>query len=170
MDIDPPLRRVHEQLQASAALGDDSARQAAQMLSVSLDPALRLAIQDVLAQLAADISAEIAPGRIDLALRGSSLDVQVVTPPMPTDPEPEPEPVADPEPEGPSTRVTFRPPQQLKDRLEQEASAEGLSLNAYLVRALSQHLDGLRAGADPRGRRPQSWGTSRSGRTSGWFI
>lgn len=168
MDFDQPLRRVHEQLQASAALGDDSARQAAQMLSVSLDPALRLAIQDVLAQLAADISAEIAPGRIDLALRGSSLDVQVVPPPVSADPEPEP--VADPEPEGPSTRVTFRPPQQLKDRLERAASAEGSSLNAYLVRALSQHLDGPRAGADPRGRRPQSWGSSRSGRTSGWFI
>lgn len=168
MDIDPPLRRVHEQLLASAALGDDSARQAAQMLSVSLVPALRLAIQDVLAQLAADISAEIAPGRIDLALRGSSLDVQVVPPPMPTDPAPEP--AGEPEPEGPSTRVTFRPPQQLKDRLEAAASAEGQSLNAYLVRALSQHLDGARSDGDPRRRGAQSWSSTRSGRTSGWFI
>jgi hypothetical protein len=169
MDLRTLTRSVQEQLAASAAVGDDSTQRAAHLLSLSLEPALRIALQDAIAQVAAEVSAGIAPGRVELALRGGELDVQVVPPAAPSAPPAPPAPpvdAEDPSGDASAARVTFRPPQQLKARLEQSAAEQGLSLNAYLVRALNAHLDGAAAG-------PQSFTSTSfhgSGRTSGWFI
>lgn len=169
MELGAVTRTVHEQLAAAAAMGDEHTQHAAQLLSISLDPALRLALQDAMSQVAGEISAQLAPGRVDLALVGGEVEVRVVPPPPATeDSAPSaPQPVADAA-EGQSedtaaTRVSFRPPQHLKTRLDQAAAAEGLSLNAYLVRVLGAHLDA----PAPEPPRP---GTSGTGRTSGWFI
>lgn len=203
MDLRHASRTVHEQLAASAAVGDEDVRRAAGLLAVTVEPAVRLAMQDLIGALAAEISREIAPGRVDIGLRGSEVEVRVVPPAPPSaavppggfgaapggfapppagaaapgfPPPPEgavppvpPAPPAPPEGEddGSTTRVSFRPPQHLKARLEDAANREGLSLNAYLVRALTAHLDGAAqqsypatGSQDPRG----------AGRTSGWFI
>lgn len=175
MDLRPATRSVQEQLAASAALGDDATQRAAQLLTVSLEPALRLALQDVVAQVAAEVSAGIAPGRVELGLRGGEVDVHVVPPSAPAQPEASfaPRPPAPPIPPAPSegeepadasaARVTFRPPHALKARLEQAAAEESLSLNAYLVRVLRTHLDSAGRSGSPS----SPFG---SGRTSGWFI
>lgn len=60
-----------------------------------------------------------------------------------------------------TARITFRPPQQLKARLDRAAAEESLSLNTYLVRALTAHLDQPAPTAAP---------THGAGRTSGWFL
>lgn len=172
MDLRPLTRSVQEQLAASAAVGDESTQRAAQLLSVSLEPALRIMLQDALSQVAADVSAEIAPGRVELALRGGEVDVQVVPPSAPSAAPPPAPPAppapSDPEEEGPgdasAARVTFRPPQQLKAHLERAAAEQSLSLNAYLVRALRAHLEDVPA----PGRRSTPFPST--GRTSGWFI
>ncbi|MGP9846141.1 hypothetical protein [Brachybacterium sp. 107] len=175
MDLRTLTRTVQEQLAASAAIGDDSTRRAAHLLSVSLEPALRLALQDAVSQVAADVSAGIAPGRVELALRGERLEVEVVPPAMPLPPSAPPAPPAPPAPaaddpsgepgaDGGAARVTFRPPQQLKARLEDAAAQQQLSLNAFLIRALTSHLDGADRASDP------SSPYSRTGRTSGWFL
>lgn len=173
MDLRTLTRSVQEQLAASAAVGDDSTQRAAQLLSISLEPALRLALQDAITQVAAEVSADLAPGRVDLALIGGELEVRVVPPapasaqvppPAPEAPPAPPAPAAEGDPDSPASRVTFRPPQQLKSRLERAAADEALSLNTYLVRALTAHLDGA-SRADVSGAP-----FTRSGRTSGWFI
>ncbi|MEE1650091.1 histidine kinase [Brachybacterium sp. J144] len=170
MELRALTRTVQDQLTAAAAVGDEPTRRAAELLAVSVEPALRLALQDALSQLAGEISAEIAPGRVDLALRGGELEVQVHAPeppsaPVPPVPPPPPVPPAPPEADGATARVAFRPPQHLKDRLEQAAAAEGLSLNTFLVRALTAHLDGGGSSGTtgPSVRRSH-------GRTSGWFL
>ena len=43
--------------------------------------------------------------------------------------------------EGGTTRVNLRPPARLKARTEEAASREGLSVNAWLVRAVSAAVD-----------------------------
>lgn len=163
MDLRPLTRSVQEQLAASAAVGDDPARQAASMLSLALEPALRLALQDAVAQVAAEISAELAPGRVELGLAGAELSVRVV-PPAGAEPSMS-QPPAPPEPEDPAdagtARITFRPPQSLKARLDRAAAEESLSLNTYLVRALTAHLDQPAPTAVP---------AHGAGRTSGWFL
>lgn len=196
MDVRDLSRSVHDQLAAAAAVGDESTRRAAQLLGVAVDPAVRLALQDAISQVAAEVSAGIAPSRVDLALHGTDLEVRVVPPvedsssqgggagsipgtgalPGPGSvPEADAAPgpgssderaaAADPEADGTAARVSFRPPQHLKDRLEKAAAEEGLSMNAYLVRVLGAHLDGTCPGAErPAAAHP------RSGRVSGWFI
>lgn len=163
MDLRPLTRSVQEQLAASAAVGDEPARQAASMLSLALEPALRLALQDAVAQVAAEISAELAPGRVELGLAGAELSVRVV-PPAGAEPSMS-QPPAPPEPEDPAdagtARITFRPPQSLKARLDRAAAEESLSLNTYLVRALTAHLDQPAPTAAP---------AHGAGRTSGWFL
>lgn len=177
MDLRTLTRSVQEQLAASAALGDDATRRAAQLLSVSLEPALRIALQDAVTQVASEVSAGIAPGRVELALRGGEVDVQVIppatatspptppAPPVPPVPPQRPSEPEDPAVDGSAARVTFRPPQQLKLRLEQAAAEQELSLNAYLVRALRTHLDGA-CGQHSSTSTPSHG----SGRTRGWFL
>ncbi|MGP9538189.1 hypothetical protein ACT3SP_09255 [Brachybacterium sp. AOP43-C2-M15] len=191
MDLRSLTRSVQEQLAAGAAVGDESTRRAAQLLSVSLEPALRLALQEAVGQVAAEVSADLAPGRVDLALVGGELTVQVVPPPTAPAPAAAPAPPAvptsataptsasapqpPPAPAGPApeeeqaeagtARVTFRPPQPLKARLERAAAEEALSLNTYLVRALSAHLDQPAPAPSPA---PSS--VHGAGRTSGWFL
>ena len=56
--------------------------------------------------------------------------------------------------EGTLARINLRLPDHLKARVETAAAGEGLSINAWLVRAVSAGLD--RAAAPQRpGRRPQ---------------
>jgi hypothetical protein len=179
MELGAVTRTVHEQLAAAAAMGDEHTQRAAQLLSISLDPALRLALQGAMSQVAGEISAQLAPGRVDLALVGGEVEVRVVPPPPTTEgsapsappssvaqsgaSQPTDDPAEAQSEDSSTTRVSFRPPQHLKTRLDQAAAAEGLSLNAYLVRVLGAHLDA----PAPEPPRP---GPSGTGRTSGWFI
>jgi hypothetical protein len=186
MDLRTVTRSVQEQLAASAALGDEPTRRAAELLSLSLEPALRLALQEAVGQVAAEVSAELAPGRVELGLAGPELTVRVVppagsdpsapsfpqgssaphfpvappSPPAPSAPPAEAAPAEDPAEAG-TARITFRPPQQLKTRLDRAAAEESLSLNTYLVRALTAHLDQQGTTAAP---------LRDTGRTSGWFL
>ena len=55
------------------------------------------------------------------------------------------------------SRINLRLPDGLKARVEEAAEREGLSVNAWLVRAASATLD----------RGPDTWHTERRGRRSG---
>jgi hypothetical protein len=100
-----------------------------------------------------EITRELAPGSVDVRLRGLDPDF-VVTPP-PTDGGAPAEPAAPVEPfkapadgdEGGTARVNLRLPAHLKARAEEAATREGLSVNAWLVRAVSAAVDG---GTRPR--------------------
>jgi hypothetical protein len=59
-------------------------------------------------------------------------------------------------------RISFRPPDHLKARIEDAAEREGLSVNAFLVRTLTGALD---PGGAPSPR-TDSQGASR---VEGWF-
>src|SRR5439155_23506812 len=104
-----------------------------------------------------EITREPAPGSVDVRLRGLDPDFVVTLPPREDAYQErggyaEPSaPVAAPAPadgdEGGTARVNLRLPAHLKARAEEAASREGLSLNAWLVRAVSASVDG---GARPR--------------------
>lgn len=56
------------------------------------------------------------------------------------------------------SRISFRLPESLKARIEAAAAADGLSVNAWLVRAVSQTLDGPAPGVSIRvGRHVSGW-------------
>jgi hypothetical protein len=168
MDLARYVENIHDQLTIAAAAGGEEARALAERLVAPLDAALRLALQDALAAAAEEITTELAPGSVEVRLRGRDPEF-VVTPP-PAEPavgaeEATAVPVSAPpdEDDGGMTRINLRLPDRLKARVEQAAAAEGLSVNSWLVRAATAAVE--RPAPDPR--RPPR--TPQSGqRYSGW--
>jgi hypothetical protein len=173
MDLRPYIDDIHQQLADAAEAGGDEARALAERLAAPLDAAIRLALQDALGAAAEEITCELAPGSVELRIRGRNPEFVVTPPPVdrPTDDFPEggddqgsapgPLSLGDAE-DGGTSRINLRMPDQLKTRVEQAASGEGLSVNTWLVRAASVALDragpGRREGRALRG----------SGRYTGW--
>jgi hypothetical protein len=136
MELTSYVARLREELAGAAALGGDEARALADRLTAPMDAAVRLALLDALSTAADEITRDLAPGSVELRLRGGEPGF-VVTPPAaaPEPAPPPPPPVEQPEDDGAVSRINFRLPDQLKTRIEEAATREGLSVNAWLVRA-----------------------------------
>src|SRR3989440_3789864 len=130
MDLHLYVETIPRQLAVAAEAGGDDARALAERLVAPLDAAIRLTLQDVLAAAAEQITCELAPGSVELRLRGRDPEF-VVTPPPVDLPADDTGPVAWPEAdESTMTRINLRLPDHLKTRVEQAAAGEGLSVNA----------------------------------------
>lgn len=150
MDLTPYVDTLRRELAVAAEAGGEDARELAERLTAPLESATRLTLLNVLSAAMDEITRELAPGSVDVRLRGLDPDF-VVTPP-PTDGGAIAEPTAPAEPfrapvpaegdEGVTARVNLRLPAHLKARAEQAASREGLSVNAWLVRAVSAAVEG----------------------------
>ena len=79
MDLRPYLESIHRQLADAAEAGGDDARALAERLAAPLDAAIRLALQDALGAAAEEITRELAPGSVELRIRGRNPEF-VVTP------------------------------------------------------------------------------------------
>jgi hypothetical protein len=144
----------------AAEAGGADARALAERLVAPLDAAVRLMLLDALSAAADEITGELAPGSVELRLRSGAPEF-VVTPPAPAadagGPDPEvPLPPAPEAPEGGTARINLRLPEQLKAAAEQAAAREGLSVNAWLIRAVAAAVGGPQRGRDhgPRPNRP----------------
>src|ERR1039458_4061050 len=73
---------IHRQLLTAAEAGGDEARALTERLVAPLDAAIRLALQDVLAAAAEEITCELAPGSVELRLRGRDPEFVVTPPPV----------------------------------------------------------------------------------------
>jgi hypothetical protein len=129
----------------AAEAGGDEARALAERLVAPLDAAIRLSLQDVLVAAAEEITCELAPGSVELRLRGRDPEFVVTPPPVDPPADDAPEGVATPASveadDGGVARINLRMPDQLKGRIEQAASSEGLSVNSWLVRAATAALE-----------------------------
>src|SRR6187399_1510173 len=91
MDITPYVDSLRRDLVAAAETGDDDVKRAAERLSFALDAAARLAFMEVVSQAAAEITAELPAGGVDVRLNGRELDFVVHAPPAaPVAPTPPP--------------------------------------------------------------------------------
>ncbi|MET7801217.1 toxin-antitoxin system HicB family antitoxin [Streptomyces decoyicus] len=157
MDLTPYVDNLRQELAVAADAGGDDARALAERLTAPLESATRLTLLNALSAAMGEVTRELAPGSVDVRLRG--LDPEfVVTPPPASEPFQETqEPVAAPAALAPPpadaddamARINFRLPAHLKARAENAAAAEGLSVNAWLVRAVSTALDGGRHASPP---------------------
>jgi hypothetical protein len=156
MDLAHYVEDLQRQLAVAAEAGGEEAQALVARLSAPLDAAIRLTLQDALSGAAEEITCELAPGVVEIRLRGRELEF-VVTPPAAEPPAADddeeeerggPPPAADPD-DGSMSRINLRLPDHLKGRIEQAAGREGLSVNAWLVRAAAAALDR----ADPERRR-----------------
>ncbi len=138
MDITPYVERLRQDLTQSAAAGNDQIREAAERLTMALDPSMRLALMEALSQAAAEITTEMRTGSVDVRLVGRELEF-VVEHPAPAAP-------ADAASAGPAddeddtdaatARITLRLPESVKTRAEELATKHGSSLNTWIVNVL----------------------------------
>ncbi len=70
MDITPHVDALRQDLTRAAEVGGIEVEVAAERLLAALDPALRLALMDVLSQAAAEISEQLPGVAIDVRLKG----------------------------------------------------------------------------------------------------
>lgn len=140
MDLTPFVESLRRDLTAAAAAGTDETRRTADLLAAALDPATRLAILDALSTAAADVTAALDGVMVEVRMNGREPRISVDTLEPDTDPAPDATPPAD-EPDG-TARITLRLPESVKARAEEAANRAGVSVNSWLVRAVTRALDG----------------------------
>jgi hypothetical protein len=158
MDLAPHVETLRRELAVAAEAGGDDARALAERLTAPLESAIRLMLLDALSAAADEITRELAPGSVELRLRAGMPDF-VVTPAPIDEPDESasdaPPALAPPDgEEGATARINLRLPEQLKAGVEQAASRERMSVNAWLVRVASAAL----ARDDPERRPPRRGG------------
>lgn len=186
MDVTPYVRDLGREFTALAEAGGDEARALAERLAAPLEPAIRMTLLDALSAAAGEITRELAPGSVEVRLRGRDADF-VVTLPSAGAPGSRPGDATSEEEgdgaaadggaaaggpgrlltaeEGPAARINVRLPEQLKTAIEEAAAREGRSVNAWLVRAAAAALQGT--GRDQRSE-PGGSGKRARQRFTGW--
>ncbi|MEV6826681.1 hypothetical protein [Amycolatopsis sp. NPDC051102] len=149
MDLTPFVDELRRELAVAAEAAGEDAVALAERLTAPLESAIRLTLLDALSTAADEITRDLAPGSVEVRLRRREAEFAVS---LPAAPEPAPQ-EAPPPPEvedGAVSRINLRLPEQLKQRVEEAASRERLSTNAWLVRAASAALGPDRSHAGHR--------------------
>jgi hypothetical protein len=139
MELGQYVTDLQRQLVHAAENGTDETRAVAERLVAGLDAAARLVLLDALSAAAGEITRDLAPGSVDLRLRGREIEFVVTLPSAA--PENDDVPAAPADLDDVSTsRTTLRLPDALKVRVDEAAAADGLSVNTWLVRAVAAAL------------------------------
>jgi hypothetical protein len=173
MELTQYVDSLRRELTTAAEVGGEDARALAARLLPPLDAAVRLTLLEALSAAAEEISAGLAPGSVDVRLRGGAAAFVVTPPPAPAAPaladtESGPVEVRLPVAEGEDTamvRINLRLPANLKALIEDAAAGGGISVNAWIVRAAATGLasEGRRGPRPDPGPRPDGVGQSFSG-------
>ncbi len=141
MELSRHVAAIQSDLTAAAGLGDDATAEAGRRLSDALESSLHLRLLDVLAEAALDLDSQLSSGRVEVRLAGRDPQLVFV------------EEAATAEAASPgddlSARITLRLPDALKAAIQKASDSEGISSNAWIVRALARALE-------PRPTRAQS--------------
>ncbi|HEV7653612.1 MAG TPA: hypothetical protein VGP36_02595 [Mycobacteriales bacterium] len=142
MDLTPYVESLRRDLMAAAAAGTEETRRTAEILAAAMEPAARLAILDALSTATADVTAALTGVTVEVRLHGREPRISVDT--MEAEPDDVPaDPAAPTADESDGTaRVTLRLPESIKARTEEAANRAGISVNSWLVRAVTRALDG----------------------------
>ncbi|MGB2951900.1 MAG: toxin-antitoxin system HicB family antitoxin [Gaiellaceae bacterium] len=132
MQLDRHIEALEEELGKVAALGDETTAVAAERLSQALRSAVGLRFLDVLSDAALELSGQLPSGHVEVRLVGQEPSLVYVE-------EPEAASAATTE-DGLSARITLRLPEPLKATIEAAAAREGVSVNTWLVRAITRSV------------------------------
>lgn len=146
MELGTYVDRLRDDLLTAARAGGEDARALAERLIGPLDSATRLVLLEAMTAAADEITRDLAPGSVEVRLRGQNPSFVVTPPPAEaafddTSPSRSPLPAVRSDDEGGTSRINLRLPDSLKLRAEQAAEKEGLSVNAWLVRAVAAALE-----------------------------
>jgi len=165
MDLQPYVDGVRLELEIAAAAGGEEAAELAERLTAPLDSALRLALLEALSEAAEHITRELAPASVDVRLRGRDPEFAVTGLPAEADPRsagadaelPDGDAAVPAGDDGGTWRVTLRLPEGLRSGVDAAARRDGLSVNAWLVRAVGAALGGPAPRDRKRGNTVTGW-------------
>ena len=164
MDIGRYVAQLRDDLTAAAAAGDEQTQRTAALLGAALEPAARLTLMNALADLAAEITAELGDRTVDVRLDGRDVRVAVGPEHVAEPPPPPPPPRGPGVDTGDISRITLRLVEQIKGQAEQAAAAQGVSLNAWVAQAVQGALSGQRRRGNWGGPRGPRGNVGRAGR------
>ncbi|MEU1333792.1 hypothetical protein [Streptomyces sp. NPDC005865] len=181
MNLTQYVDQLRHELAVAAEAGGDEARALAERLTAPLESAARLTLLNALSAAADEITVDLAPGSVDVRLRGLDPEFVVTPPPaaeafdaqaeyaalMRAQQVPPPPPAApDAAEDGGTARINLRLPAHVKSRVEEAANRDGLSVNAWLVRAVSGAVERPEAPTEAKSGHHGSW--SADNRFTGW--
>jgi hypothetical protein len=130
MNLTIVLEGLQEDLRGLAELGDERSQQIAARLGEALASNLRLKLFDLLSQAAVELSAKLPSGHVEVRLAGQEPEFVFV--------DSGGSDAAGAVGEELSARISLRLPESLKTAVEKAAANEGVSTNAWLVRAIAR--------------------------------
>jgi hypothetical protein len=149
------LDALKDDLERLASLADDSVAETARRLTSALESSVRVRLLDVLSEAAAELSAAIDGGHVEVRVAGGDPDLvffeeEVAAPPA-----------AEPGEEF-GARITLRLSESLKTQIEAAAAREGVSVNSWIVSTLARGVstESPRRGSGPGRRRLTGYGRS----------
>jgi HicB-like protein involved in pilus formation len=125
------VEKLERDLAAVAALGGDAVAEAAERLTQAIRGSAGLRLMETLGEAALEISVQLPEGHVEVRLAGPDPQLVYIG-------SEQAEPPAVQLEDGLTARITLRLPESLKRDLETAAAREGVSLNAWLVRALQR--------------------------------
>jgi hypothetical protein len=141
MELSPYVEGLRRELASLTRFAPDDVVKLAEQLADALDSSVRLTLLEVLSGAAAEITERLDATVIDVRLSGGEPQF-VITAVQPQHDQQAgghgPEPTAD---EAGTARVTLRLSEPLKAKIEAQAAASGLSVNAWLAHAAIRALE-----------------------------
>lgn len=143
MELNGYVTNLSAALVTSAQTSSEEVREAAERLARGMEPAIRLTLMEMASEIAAEVTSRLDGDIVDVRLRGGQPEIVVE---RPAEPEPtvpfgaQPQPGPAPDDDGAMSRVSLRLPEYLKNQVDEAASADGISVNAWLTRAVQQAL------------------------------
>ena len=147
MDLSPYLESVRVGVAKASALADEPTQQVAERLGIAIESSTRLALIQALSDATSTISAELAPSSVELRMVGQDPEFVVSVQSAEAEPTlllPDSESgdgdAGESPGDEPVSRITLRLPQSVKMRVDEMASSEGISTNAWLIRTVMDAL------------------------------
>ncbi len=138
---------------AVGELGDETVAEVAERIADLLGRSVPGRVLDLLSDAAAELTATLPDGRVDIRIAGDDVDMTYVEDDLGSV-----TPVGDGDEL--SARITLRLGEGLKSRLEESAAAEGVSVNTFIVRALERGMSSNRGRNARAGNRLHGYGTT----------
>lgn len=133
MQLEQHVEALERQLTDLASLGDDAAATAAQRLIQLLETPVRIRMLELVGEAALEVSAQLPSGHIEVRLAGPDPSLVFIAD------EDEAANVSTAADDS-AARLTLRMPEALKASVEDAATREGISVNAWLVRAIARQI------------------------------
>lgn len=186
MKIDDYLQKLRENVDNAVSLADSDTRDVASRVASSLEPSVRLALLDAIADATTEIDGRLSTADVSMTLKQGDpsfvIEERGITVEQlasyanadehDDDPETADEDEFDDEvDEDELVRFSLRIPKWAKDKVDRRAERDGLSTNAYLSELIIAHVAGRRGrrdfGGGPGGFGPGGFGPGGPGGAGG---